>query len=766
MTALPRRDFRLRIVGPLACLALLLYGAVSLTKPHYSYFLAFSFSGETQGSPEAGLRLDDGMLRVGASRADETLRFVALPIRTIRSIQLTVGQNGGAGVIANPRIVRFTDTFRAAFDGPARVFRLLDFDAATEGLSVRERARDRIAFEVLPGAARASVTLDLSEPLYLLRDMQIAWIQRSTAVLLAAALVLWLALSQRHRLPVPNGTRLRDLLNGPRATAALCGLWAILTFSLTFGYAGRIPTFTWNSVEFIIANHLRDFGHYALGATYPAAIWRPIGPTFLVLAVDTIVRDPLLTYQLLAAAAMTSLIVSTYVLNRTLFGPLLANAGAALAFAVPAVGISLINHAHSISHLCFLLVASPTLLASVTGLLAIRGGRPNAPRWLWAASIGWSLCYLCRPESMFMAAFFFGAVAVQIVRHKRSLGLLAPLTSFVVVFAGFNVWASAAATRDDLLSRKVIYQYYASQGWTELAEIRRRSADDDIERVGYVRAIEVYGTPDENSESLIRAIARNPQALVDRIESNVLQLIELLFKGGFLSFDVLLLLLALPVAFFWLEGRFRLAAIFAVSVFSAVGVFLILHIDDRYVTIVLPAVLLLASFSAHGLNRLPMPDRFGRNAFAGIVLAIALLHLPLHVAALSNAFGQRLNLSPVRAIAQGFRTIVRADENAIVQLDLPLPPALKSAATLLFPYFARTSLFWGAPSDSYPRDRLFSLPQCPATYAIAPATQARGDNGARLGTFSVPRLGELAVFRLSPAAPAAGTFAAKFCAVP
>ena len=170
---------------------------------------------------------------------------------------------------------------------------------------------------------------------------------------------------------------------------------------------------------------------------------------------------------------------------------------------------------------------------------------------------------------MVMAAFFFGAVALPIVRYKRALRLLAPLASFVIVLVGFNVWAGAAAARDDLLSRKLIYQFYASQGWTELAEIRRRSADNDIERAGYVRAIQLYGTPDENSGSLIKAIAQNPRALADRIASNVVQLIELLFKGSFLSFDVLLLLLALPVAFFWLEDHLRLAAIFSASVFSA-----------------------------------------------------------------------------------------------------------------------------------------------------------------------------------------------------
>jgi hypothetical protein len=96
------RGFGARIAGPLACLALLVYGAVSLTKPHYSYFFEFSFSGETQGRLEAGLRLDDGLLLapVSVARSDRTLHVVALPVRTVRGIQLAVGQNAGVGVIA------------------------------------------------------------------------------------------------------------------------------------------------------------------------------------------------------------------------------------------------------------------------------------------------------------------------------------------------------------------------------------------------------------------------------------------------------------------------------------------------------------------------------------------------------------------------------------------------------------------------------------------------------------------------------------------
>ena len=154
-----------------------------------------------------------------------------------------------------------------------------------------------------------------------------------------------------------------------------------------------------------------------------------------------------------------------------------------------------------------------------------------------------------------------------------------------------------------------------------------------------------------------------------------------------------------------------------------------------------------------------MPDRFGRNAFAGIVLVIAMLHLLPYVAVLANAFElQRLDLSPARTIAQGFRTIVRADEKALVHIDVPLPPVLKERTEMLFPYFARTGWLWQSSSDPYPRDRLFSLPQCPATHAIVPDTAADHPAGAKLGTYVVSGIGTLAVYRLPPQGKPAGRF--------
>jgi SAM-dependent methyltransferase len=750
MTALPRRDFRLRIVGALACLALLLYGAVSASKPRHAYVLSFLATGQAEGALQAAIALDDGMLvaPVTALTGEAHAYVVALPTRTIRGIRLIPD---GSGTVRDAQVIRIGDPIRDLTAEKLRsagtVYRKIDLDAAQSARGLR-----------------------LSEPLHLLRDMQLAWMWRFIVILTVGATVLWLFSRGQFPSLARTNPRLLRFLKSRGATVLGCGLWFVAAFAVCFVYAGRLSNFGWNITEFIIANQLQDAGRYALGATYPTAIWRPVGPTFIVLAIDAFARDPVLTFQLLCGSAMASLTASIYLLNRALFGHLLAHAGAALAFATPAVSVSLINHAHAISHLAFLLVASPTLAASVIAILRIRDGEAAAQRWLWAASLGWAACYLCRPESMFMAACFFVAVILLAARRKQALRVLAPLASFIVVFLAFNVWAGASATRDDLLSRKMIYQFYASQGWTDLFDAQSRAAmpDDDFERHGYVRAIALYGAPAENSESLTAAIARNPTAFAARIASNVRQLIDLTAKGKFLSFELLLILAMLPLGFLFLKRSLRLLVFFAAGVFSVIGIFMIFHIDDRYLTIAVPAALFLASLSACGLNRLPMPARFGRNAFAGVVLLVALLQLPTHFAALSHSFErERLDLTPFRLLGEVFREVVGTSpaETArmAVHLDVPLPPALKfSAVPLLFPYFARTSLLWAEPSEPYPRDRLFSLPRCPATHAIVPDPAA----GSRpvAGTVYVSQVGSLVVRRLTPTVPAAGTFAAKFCA--
>src|SRR3954466_7454106 len=97
----------LRIAGPLACLALLLYAIVTLSRPQYGYVLSFSYSGETQRALQAGIRLDDGLTVAPTLplAEDESIHGVALPTRTVRGLRLFVGE-AGTGTIWNVQIAR------------------------------------------------------------------------------------------------------------------------------------------------------------------------------------------------------------------------------------------------------------------------------------------------------------------------------------------------------------------------------------------------------------------------------------------------------------------------------------------------------------------------------------------------------------------------------------------------------------------------------------------------------------------------------------
>src|SRR3954453_21382059 len=97
----------LRIAGPLACLALLLYAIVTLSRPQYGYVLSFSYSGETQRVLQAGIRLDDGLTIAPALAfaEDKSIHVVALPTPTLLGIRLSVGP-AAAGTIRNLQIAR------------------------------------------------------------------------------------------------------------------------------------------------------------------------------------------------------------------------------------------------------------------------------------------------------------------------------------------------------------------------------------------------------------------------------------------------------------------------------------------------------------------------------------------------------------------------------------------------------------------------------------------------------------------------------------
>ena len=230
----------------------------------------------------------------------------------------------------------------------------------------------------------------------------------------------------------------REVLQGRGTTAAFAALWFAATFAVYFVYAGRIESFGWNSIEFIIANHLEDFGRYALGANYPAAIWRPVGPTFMVLAINVFARDPLLTYQLLAGLALATFVTSTYLLNRRLFGHLLAHAGAALAFVTPLVSV-VFDQSCAFDLALVLFAGGKPNLARVRRLHPVCA-RQQADCAMDVGGFGWLGVLLSVPSGKHAdgGVLLSSRSRFMAIRRRQIVPLILPLAIFVAIFAAFQ----------------------------------------------------------------------------------------------------------------------------------------------------------------------------------------------------------------------------------------------------------------------------------------------------------------------------------------
>src|ERR1043165_9001174 len=162
MRALPRGA--LRIAGPVACLVLLLYGVVSLSRPHHGYVLSFSLAGETKGALQAGIRLDDGLLVAPAVAfsEDKSIHMVALPTRTIRAVRLFVGERS-AGTIRDLHVVRVRGEPSPSVLSDARsLYRKIDLNAGltTQGVRVEHKDADTLTFQSEAAAGNPFLQLD------------------------------------------------------------------------------------------------------------------------------------------------------------------------------------------------------------------------------------------------------------------------------------------------------------------------------------------------------------------------------------------------------------------------------------------------------------------------------------------------------------------------------------------------------------------------------------------------------------------------------
>lgn len=536
-------------------------------------------------------------------------------------------------------------------------------------------------------------------------------------------------------------------------SAAIGAAWAILSWVMFFELAARIRSLGWSVIELVISNNLAEYGRYALGPFTAPALWRPVLGTFFVFLAERVSPDPLLSFRLVTATTLAAFTWSMYIAGRRIGGWASANVAVILAITMPAIGIVLVPSTIALSHLAMLGVVGPAAALSLP--LIQHDEHPSLVR-AGLSGVFWGLGVLARPDLIFAVAVFFVAFGFVAWRQRR-LGLIGiAALAFIVLWAPYLAWSSAQASKYGLLVHQTVYQFYASQGYT-VPPPDLKSAND-IEAAGYDYAVKLYGTPEENGGSALRAMARNPAALLARVQVNAAKLADLLAGYGFFSRPATILLLLAPAA--WLGalvfGRRARTALFlwAAASFATAGYLLLLHIDVRYLIVSLPFAIILCVYGLATASALA-PAR-GRTAVLALIVAAALAWTPRGWSKITAIYPPTgFDLAPLKVTAQQFISITHPtnDERALMaviwEYDFPAGTYLGVDA-FMFDYFARINLVYGYdPNSSYPIGRLFSFVNCEPTHGIFRPARATALNAPILGEIDAPIIGKYSVVKFA-----------------
>jgi hypothetical protein len=537
-------------------------------------------------------------------------------------------------------------------------------------------------------------------------------------------------------------------------------VWALGAFGLYFYYARFIPQIGWNAIELIIAQHLIEHGVYATSLDYPSALtWRPVVPTLVVALFRLVTSDPLLIYQLVCGTALATLTGAMFASARLLWNTAAGHVAAFLSLTCPAITCYLIDHIHSYSHIVTLMALGPAIYFSLRLIRKVSDGETASIRAHAAAGFAWGVCYLCRSELLLFFAALLAALVLTWFRRSALVRLGALVGGFLLLFLPYNFYAEHIAQRDGLLIRKTIYGMYISQGWADPPP----DVGPDIEGDGYRYAIQLYGDPKANDESLVRAIRNNVPAFQRRVLRNAGAFYERFSDATFLprliavsagAMLVLLLIGATP-------ATTRRGFLFLVALFGATHFVLLFHIDPRYLSIGVPPLLLLATgalvWAGQRLTRLrPLP----RAAAIGLA-AIALLMAQREP--LRRIFQHReantAGIVAMKSFGDHFRAAVPAPKlhrNREPHVAYVAPPdsPLYGEDPIMLGYFTRTAWVNTGAEGPFPRGRFYSYRDCEDDYRYVPAAQYHGaapDPSVRLvSEYDNPVLGGFCLLELHP----------------
>ncbi|MBA7492671.1 hypothetical protein ES702_03221 [subsurface metagenome] len=232
------------------------------------------------------------------------------------------------------------------------------------------------------------------------------------------------------------------------------------------------------------------------------------------------------------------------------------------------------------------------------------------------------LAYLSRVDGF----FYFLTIFVFIASSKGFEGLLKNkrtilnLLLFLIIFGACVIpylFYIHSYTGEWTISRQSYDTFYAGQGFVEKGSLSR-----DAVIYGYKRSEELYGTPEQNKNSIFIAIVHNPRALLSRVAQNFRYFYHSFFSDAvyplYLAFFSLLGLLFTG----WTSVKTK-DKLFLVFSSSPVFIYLAFHIEARYLTPVVPAMIVWSaggiSFLEKFFSKLSSSLRLKRHLFSSHV---------------------------------------------------------------------------------------------------------------------------------------------------
>ncbi len=493
-------------------------------------------------------------------------------------------------------------------------------------------------------------------------------------------------------------------------------LWFFLLSAVYFHISSLIPNLEWNMVEIMIGQNLMHGHGYVVTPGDPPALWRPPLVPFLTIPLQLFTNDVRLIFQLVYSLAVTSLGISLFYTAKRIWSSLAAAHFAAFLVATQPVFYSYYpNIVHAFSHIGFTLVIGPAIYFSILSI-------QTPTRFsLFLTSFTWLLVYFSRPETI----LFFGLISLfiglriynrQTLRNGITL-ILFLLIPFVTIFTGHKEFTSREVEKYGLMGHTSIITFYNSEGWNRLYQ--GLSISGDIEKEGYLKAIEIYGTPEANNFSVLETIKKNPFATYQRIRGNFPLLIKLLWDGTLIHPWVGFLILIGAIYAIRRSQTLYFSLFFLMAI--VVGLFLIFHINPRYISISVPAMILMGVAGFAGIYETLKTHLTNagilywgyRKILGGTAMVLGILVFASNsVTPLFSQLKKSPKLSHLnfgKALGHAFTRDIQTPSEKYINITLPNGFEHSPGVDFTVIYFTQASKDWGGGGDIYPRDRIFSF---------------------------------------------------------